>query len=90
MGFSALHLKCNGKRRLVFVQDLSASIRVHALTGTMAELAGFISGQEAGRGIVLPFADLLIGATALHLGYDAVTENVRQFEMIPGLTVKQL
>ena len=34
--------------------------------------------------------DLLIGATALELGYSAVTHNVRHFRMIPALEVRQL
>jgi predicted nucleic acid-binding protein len=37
----------------------------------------------------VPFEDLLIGVTALELGFDVLTENVGDFEMIPGLTVKK-
>jgi predicted nucleic acid-binding protein len=29
--------------------------------------------------------DLIIGATALHLGFDVATLNVRDFQRIPGL-----
>ena len=63
---------------------------MHALTDEIAERAGLISGQEAERGITLPFADLLIGATALHLGFEVVSKNVRQFQMIPNLVVRNL
>ena len=31
--------------------------------------------------------DLIIGATALHLGFDVVTRNLRHFQAIPGLNV---
>lgn len=31
--------------------------------------------------------DLLIGATALEIGYAVVTANVRHFQLIPGLNV---
>jgi predicted nucleic acid-binding protein len=31
--------------------------------------------------------DLIIGATALHLGFDIATLNVRHFQRIPGLHV---
>jgi predicted nucleic acid-binding protein len=31
--------------------------------------------------------DLLIGATALEIGYAVVTANVRHFRLIPGLNV---
>lgn len=78
------------QRRRAFVQDLRAAMIVHPLTDEIAEQAGLISGQEANRGITFPFADLLIGVTALHLGFEVVTENLRHFEMIPGLEVKKL
>jgi predicted nucleic acid-binding protein len=39
------------------------------------------------NGVVIPFADLLIGATALQLGYAICTRNVRHFRLIPGLEV---
>ena len=37
------------------------------------------------NGIAIPFADLLIGGTALHFGYALVTSNARHFQKIPGL-----
>ena len=35
-------------------------------------------------------ADLLIGVTALELGYSVATGNLRHFELVPGLSVTQL
>ncbi|MCP5110277.1 MAG: type II toxin-antitoxin system VapC family toxin [bacterium] len=32
----------------------------------------------------------MIGATALQFGYAVGTSNIRHFQMIPGLEVKQL
>jgi predicted nucleic acid-binding protein len=60
---------------------------VHPLTLAIAELAGRIEGEQAARGIRIAFEDLVIGATAVHLGFDLATLNVRHFERIPGLTV---
>jgi predicted nucleic acid-binding protein len=37
----------------------------------------------------VPFADLIIGASALELGYAIATHNVRHFRLIPGLDVRQ-
>ena len=37
----------------------------------------------------IAFEDLLIAATALQLGFDVATGNVRHFEHIPGLSVIQ-
>ncbi len=77
------------KHRQSFLDDLVADMAIYPLTTEIARLAGSISGKEADRGITLPFADLLIGATALHLGFEVVTENIRHFAMIPNLVVKQ-
>ncbi len=37
---------------------------------------------------VIPFADLQIGVTAVHLSCAIATRNVRHFRMIPNLAVK--
>ena len=37
----------------------------------------------------MPLADLIIGACALELGYAVATHNVRHFQLIPGLDVRQ-
>jgi predicted nucleic acid-binding protein len=55
-----------------------------------ARLAGRIEGQQEAVGIQFAFEDLLIGATALHLGYEVATLNLRDFQRIPGLNVTQL
>jgi len=47
-----------------------------------------LAGEMAKTGINLPFEDLLIGATALHLGFGVATENLRHFSHIPGLVVR--
>jgi len=52
-------------------------------------LVGKIEGQEEAKGVRISFEDLLIGATALHLGYSVITHNVRHFRLIPGLSVVQ-
>ena len=41
--------------------------------------------KPAKGGLVIPFADLLIGGTALYFGYGPVTRNERHFRMIPNL-----
>jgi tRNA(fMet)-specific endonuclease VapC len=78
------------ERRRAFSEELRRDIAVHPVTVEIAELAGRIEGEQAARGVIVAFEDLLIGATALHMGYDVVTRNVRHFQMIPGLTVLQL
>ena len=76
-------------RRRAFSEELRRDMVVHPVTVEIAELAGRIEGEQAERGVTITFEDLLIGATALHIGYDVVTINVRHFQVIPGLTVVQ-
>jgi tRNA(fMet)-specific endonuclease VapC len=56
----------------------------------MAQAAAKIDAKGRQTGRVIPFPDLLIGVTALHLGYGLGTRNLRHFRMIPGLNVVEL
>lgn len=78
------------ERRRVFSGELRSDMMVHPVTVEIAELAGRIEGEQAARGISIAFEDLLIGVTALDLGYSVATANVRHFQMIPGLSVVRL
>lgn len=75
------------KKRQEFVDGVFRAVLVHPLTLEIAAFAGRIEGEQAAQGNVLAFQDLLIGATALHLGSDVLTNNVRHFQAIPGLKV---
>lgn len=78
------------QRRADFVEELLSSLVVHPVTVEIAQLAGRIEGQQAAQGIGIAFPDLLIGVTALHLGFSVATLNVRHFRSVPGLSVVQL
>ena len=52
-------------RREAFLNELLADLTVYPYTRETALLAGKLDGEQQSRGIVIPFADLLIGATAL-------------------------
>jgi predicted nucleic acid-binding protein len=77
-------------RRDSFIRELLNDVEVYPYTKEMALLAGKIDGEQQSQGIIIPFGDLLIGATALEVGYSVLTANVRHFRLIPGLTVVQL
>jgi predicted nucleic acid-binding protein len=77
-------------RREAFVEDLLAAVVVYPLTTDIARMAGKLDAEQQSRGVVIPFADLLIGATALSLDYSVLTTNPRHFERIPGLALLQL
>jgi tRNA(fMet)-specific endonuclease VapC len=74
-------------RRRLFLNELRAGLVVYPYTDEAALIAGRIDGEQTARGVIIPFPDLLIGATALTLGYSVLTTNLRHFEMIPGLKV---
>ena len=78
------------QRRRAFVEELIQAIPVHPVALDLAQLAGRIEGEQAAKGIVIALPDLLIGVTALHLGYSVATLNARHFQLIPGLSVIQL
>ncbi len=61
-----------------------------ANTAELAQAAAKIDADAKQTGRVIPFPDLLIGATALHFGYAVGTRNLRHFQMIPGLNVVPL
>jgi predicted nucleic acid-binding protein len=76
-------------RRLEFIERLVSDVPVHPVTLDIARLAGRIEGQQQAKGVQFSFEDLLIGVTALHLGYSLTTLNVRDFQRIPGLSIVQ-
>jgi len=77
-------------RRESFLNELLADLTVYPYTKETALLAGRLDAEQQSRGVVIPFADLLIGATALVLSYSVLTVNDRHFGRIPGLTVMKL
>jgi len=74
-------------RRESFLNELLTDLTIYPYTKQAAILAGQIDGEQQSQGVVIPFPDLLIGATALSLVYLVLTANMRHFRMIPGLSV---
>ena len=74
-------------RRHIFAEGVFHDLIVHPLTLEIAQLAGRIEGEQAAKGVTIDFEDLVIGTTALHLGFDVATINVRHFQSIPDLNV---
>ena len=77
-------------KREQFIEELLTAVPIHPITVSLALRAGQIDGETQARGTRLPLSDLLIGVTALELGYSVATANVRHFRSIPGLSVVQL
>lgn len=70
-----------------FLNELVDALPVHPVSVPIALWAGRIDGENAARGVRLALANLLIGVTALDLGYRVATGNVRHFQMVPGLDI---
>ena len=73
--------------RRQFLHELMAAPPVHPVSAAVALRAGQIDGENAAIGIRPALADLLIGVTALELGYSVATANLRHFQMVPGLGI---
>jgi tRNA(fMet)-specific endonuclease VapC len=73
--------------RLEFIERFSRDVPVYPVTLDIAWLVGRIEGEQEAMGIQFAFENLVIGATALHLGYSVMTLNPRHFQRIPGLSV---
>ena len=73
--------------RRQFLHELTAALPEHPVTVPVALRAGQIDGENAAKGVRLALSDLLIGVTALELGYRVATSNLRHFQMVPALEI---
>jgi predicted nucleic acid-binding protein len=78
------------ERRQGFLNELMSVLPSHGVTAAVALRAGRIDGHSQAKGVRIPLSDLLIGATALEIGYAVATHNARHFAIIPGLLVRPL
>lgn len=78
------------QRRRAYIQELVELVPLHPVTLQTAYLLGQIEGQEAAKGNVPPFSDLLVAVAAIEQGYAVLTENLRHFERVPGIRVLKL
>lgn len=78
------------ERRRRFIDEVLSAVPVEPVTVRVALRAGQLDGENQARGVRIPLADLLIGVTALELGYRVGTANVRHFQRIDGLEIVEL
>ncbi len=67
-----------------FPRKSSTKKIVYPVTLEVAIIAGRIEGEQAARGNMIAFEDLVIGATALDLGFEVVTLNLQHFQHTPA------
>jgi tRNA(fMet)-specific endonuclease VapC len=77
-------------KRHKFIEELLTAVPTHPVTVPLALRAGQIDGENQARGIRVPLPDLVIGVTALELGYSVGTANLRHFQQLPGLSIVEL
>jgi predicted nucleic acid-binding protein len=74
-------------RRESFVEAILATVPVAPFDLLTARIHARLWAELASKGKNLGAHDLLIGATALALGFDVATRDRRSFPKIPGLKV---
>ncbi len=77
-------------KREKFIEELMIAMPVYPVSASLALRAGQLDGQNQARGVRVPLPDLLVGVTALELGYSVGTSNLRHFRQVAGLSVIQL
>lgn len=77
-------------KRVKFIEELLTALPVYPVTAAIALRAGHLDGQNQARGVKVPLPELLVGVTALELGYGVGTANIQHFLQVGGLPVHQL
>jgi predicted nucleic acid-binding protein len=74
-------------RRRAYVDTILRTLPVIAFDLAVAEVHAKLGASLAKIGRPIGPNDLLISAATLTMGYSVATENVREFDTIPGLVV---
>jgi tRNA(fMet)-specific endonuclease VapC len=74
-------------RREEFVENMLSRMPIVPFDLAPARLYAVRFAELAGRGEVIGDRDLQIAVTALSLGYELATLNVREFKRVPGLVL---
>lgn len=78
------------EERIRFLNNVRASLQIIPFDEAIAARAGLLNGAMQSRGVQPGPLDLMIGVTALEVGYSVVTRNARHFRMIPQLNVLEM
>jgi tRNA(fMet)-specific endonuclease VapC len=70
------------------VNALLAHVPILGITSEVARLHGRVRADLERKGILIGANDLWIAAHALERGLTVITDNVAEFERVPGLTVE--
>ncbi len=76
-------------RREAFVEAILHKVQVLPFDLHVARVHAQIGAELAAAGQPIGTHDLIIAATAIVNGYGVLTDNLRHFERVPGLIVRQ-
>ena len=88
-----LHRADSTKRRLkrsAYVEKVIELFPIYNFDTSIARIYAELWSELSRKGIQVGAHDLIIGSTALSLGFSVVTYNVRHFERIEGLKIEDL
>jgi len=77
------------RRRESLVEDLVARFPVLAFDLAVAYVHAELWAQLVRTGQMIGPHDLILAATAMAHGHDVLTDNVREFQRVPGIVVRQ-
>ncbi len=86
-----VHRADSTKRRLkrsAYVEKVIELFPIYNFDTSIARIYAEIWSELSRKGIQIGAHDLIIGSTALSLGFSVVTYNVRHFERIEGLKIE--
>ena len=76
-------------RRRIFIDGLLTRVPILSFDLPSAVIHATIRSQLMAEGQIIGHNDLIIASTALANDYDLLTDNVREFQRVPGLTMRQ-
>ena len=77
-------------KRSAFVEKIIEFFPIYVFEVSIARIYAELWSDLSKRGIQIGAHDLIIGSTALSLGFSLVTHNIRHFEKIEGLKIEIL
>ena len=88
-----LHRADSTKRRLkrsAYVEKIIELFPIYAFETSIARIYAELWSDLSKKGIQIGAHDLIIGSTALSLGFSVATRNMRHFERLEGLKIEIL
>jgi tRNA(fMet)-specific endonuclease VapC len=90
VGIHHAHSEARRLLRQAFVDDVIGALPVVAFDLDIARVHARLSTEMRRAGVQIGQHDLQIAATAITLGYDLLTTNLRDFRRVHGLQVQSL